>query len=177
MPDSRQPGKAPYGTKTSKIEYDRLVAEWLARGRRPLADPVEESNGITIVELIVRYKRWAEGYYRKNGAVSRRTLLKMANGSRTSFTYDAASRLLAQYDLKSDDSGFGNKVAREGVASGGPPGSRFRQRRRTLVRCSRIGLKHRCTPPSRIKSCVHKSSTMANMCELIITAAPLASAN
>jgi hypothetical protein len=31
---------------------------------------VEESSGITIVELIVRCKRWAEGYYRKNGTVT-----------------------------------------------------------------------------------------------------------
>ncbi len=60
----------PYGTKTSKLEYDRLIAEWLARGRRPLADPVEESTGITIVELIARYKRYADGYYRKDGSVT-----------------------------------------------------------------------------------------------------------
>src|SRR6478609_8109142 len=26
----------PHGTKASKLEYDRLIAEWLARGRRPL---------------------------------------------------------------------------------------------------------------------------------------------
>ena len=55
----------PHGTKTSKLEYDRLIAEWLARGRRPLADPIEENSGITVVELIARYKRYAEGYYRK----------------------------------------------------------------------------------------------------------------
>ena len=60
----------PYGTKASKIEYDRLIAEWLARGRRPLTDPVEESGGIAIVELIVRYKRYAEGYYRKDGILT-----------------------------------------------------------------------------------------------------------
>jgi integrase len=60
----------PHGTKASKLEYDRLIAEWLARGRRPLTDPVEESGGITIVELIARYKRYAEGYYRKDGAVT-----------------------------------------------------------------------------------------------------------
>jgi integrase len=60
----------PYGTKASKVEYDRLISEWLARGRRPITDPVEESSGITIVELIVRYKRFAEGYYRKDGVVT-----------------------------------------------------------------------------------------------------------
>ena len=25
----------PYGTKASKAEYDRIVSEWLANGRRP----------------------------------------------------------------------------------------------------------------------------------------------
>lgn len=60
----------PHGTKASKVEYDRLIAEWLARGRRALADPVEENSGITVVELIARYKRYAEGYYRKDGAVT-----------------------------------------------------------------------------------------------------------
>ena len=29
----------PYGTKASKLEYDRLIAEWLASGRRPLVAP------------------------------------------------------------------------------------------------------------------------------------------
>ncbi len=43
-----------------------------------------------------------------------------------------------------------------------------------LVRSSSIGPKNRCTPPSRIKTCVHRSSTIASMCELIITAAPCA---
>jgi Site-specific recombinase XerC len=60
----------PFGTKASKVEYDRLIAEWLARGRRPLPDPVEESGGITVVELIARYKRYAEVYYRKDGSVT-----------------------------------------------------------------------------------------------------------
>jgi hypothetical protein len=44
----------PHGTETSKLEYDRLIAKWLARGRRLLTDPVEESGGITLVELIAR---------------------------------------------------------------------------------------------------------------------------
>ncbi len=44
----------PHGTKTSKLEYDRLIAEWLARGRRPVAREPDESGEITIVELIAR---------------------------------------------------------------------------------------------------------------------------
>jgi integrase len=60
----------PFGTKASKLEYDRLLAEWLSRGRSLLPDPVEELGGITVVELIARFKRHAKGYYRKNGQVT-----------------------------------------------------------------------------------------------------------
>ncbi len=60
----------PHGTKASKLEYDRVIAEWLARGRRPLNRGDGESAELTNVELIVRYKRHAEGYYRKGGKVT-----------------------------------------------------------------------------------------------------------
>lgn len=57
----------PHGTKASKLEYDRVVAEWLARGRRPLNRGEDESDGIAVVELLAAYKQFAEEYYRKNG--------------------------------------------------------------------------------------------------------------
>ena len=41
----------PYGTKASKAEYDRVIAEWLARSRRPAIDP----NDLTIIELIAAF--------------------------------------------------------------------------------------------------------------------------
>jgi len=39
----------PHGTKSSKAEYDRLVGQWLAAGRR-LPRPAE-SSPITVAEL------------------------------------------------------------------------------------------------------------------------------
>jgi hypothetical protein len=60
----------PYGTQVSKREYDRVVAEWLARGRSPLAAPEADPAGISIAELLVRYLRHADSYYRKNGRVT-----------------------------------------------------------------------------------------------------------
>jgi hypothetical protein len=55
----------PHGTKVSKAEYDRVVAEWLARGRRPLVDQEDAGAGeITIIELVAAYVRYAKGYYR-----------------------------------------------------------------------------------------------------------------
>jgi integrase len=55
-----------WGTKVALAEYDRQIAEWLARGRRPKSDETDVVE-ITVVELIAAYKRFAEHYYRKNG--------------------------------------------------------------------------------------------------------------
>lgn len=59
-----------FGTKVALAEYDRHVAEWLARGRRPQATAADGSSSITVVELLAAYKRFATGYYRKNGKVT-----------------------------------------------------------------------------------------------------------
>jgi len=54
----------PHGTKASKIEYDRLIGEWIAAGR-PANPP--KVNDTTIVELSVAYRKFAKGYYQKGG--------------------------------------------------------------------------------------------------------------
>jgi integrase len=57
----------PHDTKASHLEYDRLLAEWLANGRRsPASDP-----GLTIVELLAAFRRHALEHYRKNGKPTR----------------------------------------------------------------------------------------------------------
>ena len=53
-----------YGSKASKAEYDRLITEWLAVGRR-LSPGL--GDDITIVELCHAYWQFAKTYYRKNG--------------------------------------------------------------------------------------------------------------
>ena len=54
----------PYGTKASRLEYDRQITQWLAAGRPNMTtDP----DAITIVEVIARYLRFAREYYRKGG--------------------------------------------------------------------------------------------------------------
>jgi integrase len=54
----------PYGSKASRIEYDRLIGEWLAADRSSL-----DISGcdLTIIELCSRYRRFATKYYRRNG--------------------------------------------------------------------------------------------------------------
>jgi integrase len=56
-----------HGTRASKAEYDRLIGEWLAAGRtlpHPQAD-------LTVAELALRYLRFAQGYYRRDGEPTR----------------------------------------------------------------------------------------------------------
>ena len=54
----------PHGTQTSKLEYDRLVAQWLAKGR-PTRE--QQAKEITVTQLLAEFWKFAEGYYVKNG--------------------------------------------------------------------------------------------------------------
>lgn len=69
--DGRDFYLGPHGTAVSKMEYDRLVAEWLANGRRfPSASADVSADDWTIVELLAAYRRFAQSYYVKNGRVT-----------------------------------------------------------------------------------------------------------
>ncbi|MEX2171337.1 MAG: hypothetical protein WD851_18600 [Pirellulales bacterium] len=48
-----------HGTRASKVEYDRLVAEWLLNGRQPIVTRLE----LTIVEACARYWQHAKRLY------------------------------------------------------------------------------------------------------------------
>lgn len=55
----------PHQSRVSYQEYDRLVAEWLARGRRA---PGEDDELLaTVNDVILGYWTFAEDYYRKDG--------------------------------------------------------------------------------------------------------------
>jgi len=55
-----------YGSESSHAEYDRLLALWLAHGRRmPASD--QELVDLTVTELIESYVRHVRIYYVKNG--------------------------------------------------------------------------------------------------------------
>ncbi len=58
----------PHGSKVSKNEYDRLIAEWLARGRT--TEQSEDQHEFAIVELILAYSKHCRQYYRKNGKIT-----------------------------------------------------------------------------------------------------------
>jgi len=51
----------PWGSKASKTEYDRIIGEWLANGRR-LAQTVGD---ISVAELVLQFWTYAKEYYRE----------------------------------------------------------------------------------------------------------------
>lgn len=51
----------PYGSTASRVDYDRLIGEWLAAGR---CLGQSHGNDLTVAELCLAYKRFAKGYYR-----------------------------------------------------------------------------------------------------------------
>src|SRR5258708_1768103 len=53
-----------HATEASRAEYDRLIAEWLAHGRRL---PRAGGGDLTVNELILRYVEFADTYYSKAG--------------------------------------------------------------------------------------------------------------
>ena len=58
----------PHGTKASRLEYDRLVCEWLENGRHPVGI---EGTEIILTEVIARYWQFAKGYYKRAGRCTR----------------------------------------------------------------------------------------------------------
>lgn len=79
----------PHGTRTSQIEYDRLIGEWLAAGRHPAG--VSRSE-VTVAELCVRYWKWAKAYHRAHDAKNR-NLPSLKQGIR--YLSERYSRILA----------------------------------------------------------------------------------
>ena len=55
-------------SEESNLEYDRVIAEWLANGRRlPTANGRGPCLDLTVDELIAAYWRHARSYYVKDG--------------------------------------------------------------------------------------------------------------
>ena len=54
-----------WNSAESKAEYDRLIAEFLANGRR-----LQSDADATVVEVLNAYRKFAENYYRKDGRVT-----------------------------------------------------------------------------------------------------------
>ena len=58
-------GQDYYDRFASRMNYDRLIGEWLAGGRR--IGPRDTIGDLTITELMARYREFAKQHYRKDG--------------------------------------------------------------------------------------------------------------
>ena len=58
----------PWGSTASRIEYDRLVGEWIQNGRRLLGG---NTCDLAVVEIINAYRKYADTYYVKHGQRTR----------------------------------------------------------------------------------------------------------
>src|SRR5689334_14525758 len=56
----------PWKTEASRLEYDRLIAEWVGNGRVLPSDSAI-TRAITNAELLNAYLEFAEGYYSRDG--------------------------------------------------------------------------------------------------------------
>lgn len=60
-----RPRPLPWQSKASRIEYDRLISEWLVLGRP--TSKIRPSTDLTVTEICAAYWRFAKAYYVKNG--------------------------------------------------------------------------------------------------------------
>src|SRR5262245_61311485 len=60
--DGRDFYLGPYRSKASRTEYDRLVGEWQANGRRLPASP---ETDVTVNEFLIHYVEHATTHYRR----------------------------------------------------------------------------------------------------------------
>ena len=61
----------PHSSQTSRAEYDRVVAEWLANGRQPMTSPLDNATPLSVSEVILRYWTFAKQHYRRDGQPTR----------------------------------------------------------------------------------------------------------
>ena len=59
----------PWGTKVSKLEYDRVVGEWIQNGRHLPGS--NEGCDFAVIEICTAFRKHADVYYTKNGMRTR----------------------------------------------------------------------------------------------------------
>ena len=70
--DGRDHYLGPYDSPESRSEYDRVIAEWLARGRQTEFPEAESRvNSLSVNEVLLKFIDYAERYYRDGDQVSK----------------------------------------------------------------------------------------------------------
>jgi len=136
----------PHGTAASRAEYDRLVGEWQANGRR-LPSSADPAVDVTIDELFVAYWDHAESHYRRpDGTTS----------SELSYIRASVRHLTEQYSSTSARQ-FGPlalKAVRASMIDAGLSRSGINGRVRRIKQMFKWGVENELVPPS-----VHQALT------------------
>ncbi len=125
----------------AKARYDRLVAEWLAAGRRaPIRDA--DRNDLRVVELADRYKTHARDYHREPDGTPREAEIRHLQS--------ALAPLLELYETSrvSDFGPLKLKVIRERMVQRGWCRRRVNEMTRRLKRMFRWGVGEELVPPN-----------------------------
>jgi integrase len=127
-----------HGTPESRAAFDRVIAEWLANGRQLPAPG--GTRGLSVAELILAYYRFAETYYRKNGAPT--TEVEAVR---------ASLRPLRQLYGGTPAGEFGPlklKAVRQAMIDSGLCRNEVNKRTGRVVRCFKWGVENELVPPS-----------------------------
>jgi hypothetical protein len=124
-----------HGSAESRAEYDRLLAEWLANGRRfgtaawrdgLSGGSITGPGNLTINEMVLGFIRFAEGYYRKDGKPT---------GEVTNNWYALLSlRPLYMHTLARDFGPLALKAMRQEIITSGLCRNEVNRRTRIIVR-------------------------------------------
>jgi integrase len=129
-----------HDTPESRAEYDRLIAEWLATGRRlMLADGVAGVD-LTINEMLLAYLHHADAYYVKNGKPTTEPV-----------NIRSAIRPLRQLYGHTPVREFGPlrlKAVRQAMADAGLCRNEINKRVRIIVRSFKWAVAEEMVPPS-----------------------------
>jgi integrase len=130
----------PHGSSASKVEYDRLVGEWLAGGRRMV--PTDNFDGVTVVELLAAFANFAKSYY---------NIGKDGEPSKELESYRMAARPLKELYGKKPIAEFGPlslKAVRQKMIDGGWARTNINRQINRIRRIFKWGVENEIVPPS-----------------------------
>ena len=133
--DGRDIYLGKFGSPASRAEYDPLVGEWLASGRR-----LPAASDVTVNELLLAYHRHAQGYYVKNG--------RPTSGARNIALALRPARASHGHALARDFGPLALKAVRRALVESGVRRNEVNKRVRRLIRAFKWAVEEEMIPPS-----------------------------
>jgi integrase len=129
-----------YGSNLSRAEYDRLLSEWLAAGRRCASPAAPAGSDITVNEFLDAYLDYCDEYYVKGGAPTSETRnIRLAV---------RPLRRLHGHTLARDVGPLALKSVRQALVDTGLCRTEINKRVRRIVRAFKWAVSEEMVPPS-----------------------------